>query len=203
MPSITPTRRLLALLAAGAILWFPCMEAEGQDGQRKRASGKSDIASRPELAVPLGDQASRQKIGKVLNQITVDLIHLRRISKQVHWNVTGQHFYAVHEASGEFAQLLSQHIDMIAERSLALGVPVDGRVATVQSKSRLEAGPTGFTPDTKMVRLLKERLAKMSGLLRGSISDLGEHDTVAQDMLISAKADIDKYHWQFAVQTKD
>jgi len=160
-------------------------------------------ASRIDYAVRLQGQQEREQVAAILRQATVDLIHLRRIAKQVHWNVTGPHFPAVHDLSADLADQLDNHIDRIAERSLALGTAVDGRVVTVNQTSGLVAGPVGFVPDFMMVRLISNRLATMSSRLREGVRELGALDLVAQDLLIDVKRVVDKTHWKFAVTVRD
>lgn len=171
-------------------------------GEKSSSDGQiANVASRAEFSIPMEDRDARKKIGEILNQTTADLIQLRRITKQVHWNVTGQHFHAVHVSSDELADKLVELTDTVAERALALGIAIDGRTVKVSSSSNLADGPNGFTPDFMMVRLLANRLAKMSKLLGERIGDLDNVDLVAQDLLLDVKHVVDKYHWQFAVQS--
>jgi len=167
------------------------------------ASGDPASAWPPEYALPLRKEESRERIGQLLNETVVDLIKLRRVTKQAHWNVTGQHFYAIHDTTADLAAVLEDEIDAIAERSLAVGVPVDARTVRVGSTSRLIDGPNGFNPDYSMARIMTMRLAKMSRLLTKNIDRMDEVDLVSQDLLIGAKTIVDKYHWKFAVQTRD
>jgi len=191
---------LMSVLMASAALTG---EAVAQENSSQTSAKTADVASRPEYAVPVRKEKTRKRIGDILNQTTIDLIKLRRITKQVHWNVTGKHFYAVHDTTGDFAALLNDHIDTIAERALALGIPVDGRIPHINAASRLGDGPNGFNPDYSMARIMAIRLGKASELLTQSIDRLGKLDLVSQDMLVAAKADVDKYHWQFAVQLRE
>jgi len=192
------------LLASAAWTGETIAQENRSPKNSSQTSGKTaDVASRPEYAVPVRKEKTRKRIGDILNQTTVDLIKLRRITKQAHWNVTGKHFYAVHDTTGDFAALLDDHIERIAERALALGIPVDGRIPHINAASRLGDGPNGFNPDYSMARIMAIRLGKTSELLTQRIDRLGKLDLVSQDMLVAAKADVDKYHWQFAVQLRE
>ena len=189
--------RPIFLTLAGMALLLTLPEVRGAEGDTRAAE------VRPEFAVPYDKPQDRTEAAKILHQATVDLINLRRITKQVHWNVTGGNFYGVHQTTAELAELLEDHADVIAERAVALGLSIDARSVNVSQATRLGEGPVGFTPDFMMVRLMSEELAKMSELLRPAIDELGRIDSVGQDRLIDVKHTVDKYHWQFAVQVRD
>ena len=196
---------LIAVLAAFGS-WTGHAEAQQASANAKSKSAASDGSASawpPEYALPLRKEESRERIGQHLNETVVDLIKLRRVTKQAHWNVTGQHFEAIHDATADLAAVLERQIDAIAERSLAIGIPVDARTVRVGSTSRLIDGPNGFNPDYSMSRIMTMRLAKMSRLLTKKIDRLDGIDLVSQDLLIEAKTIVDKYHWKFAVQTRD
>lgn len=208
MLAIAATVLVPSMLLFGGLVF--AQDSESKRNAKSKASQQSEadeeavtVASRPEFSVPLDSEKARKQVGRIMNVTTVDLIQLRRITKQVHWNVTGQHFHAVHVSTDELADRLDELTDKIAERALAVGVAVDGRVVKISSTSGLADGPNGFTPDFMMVRLLANRLAQMSERLGERIEQLGKVDLVAQDLLIDAKQVVDKYHWQYVVQTRD
>jgi starvation-inducible DNA-binding protein len=205
VPTHVASFGLLAVLAAFG-LWGGDVAAQqtSENAESKSAASEGSASAwPPEYALPLRKEGSRERIGQLLNETVVDLIKLRRVTKQAHWNVTGQHFHAIHDTTADLAAVLEDKIDAIAERSLAIGVPVDARTVRVGSTSRLIDGPNGFNPDYSMARIMTMRLAKMSRLLTKDIERLGEIDLVSQDLLIGAKTIVDKYHWKFAVQTRD
>lgn len=199
-------RLMLIALATFAVEAVSAQDDSSTKKKSKPNSGvdlSATVASRIEYSVPMQNEKVRKRVGEMMNETTIDLIQLRRVTKQAHWNVTGKHFHAVHTTTADLAKLLSEHADEVAERALAVGVAVDGRIVRINANSRLNGGPNGFTPDYMMARIMIDRLAQMSKLLRENIAELGQIDLVAQDLLLDVKADVDKYHWQFAVQAQE
>ncbi|NNE70363.1 MAG: DNA starvation/stationary phase protection protein Dps, partial [Rhodothermales bacterium] len=62
----------------------------------------------------------------LLNKRVADLIVLRGLAKQMHWNVRGPHFRQLHLAYDDAAASLDEPVDMTAERVSILGGVVEG-----------------------------------------------------------------------------
>ncbi|MEU9116851.1 DNA starvation/stationary phase protection protein [Streptomyces sp. NPDC048483] len=150
---------------------------------------------------PLSD-GDRAIVGNALQGALVDLVDLSLISKQVHWNVVGPRFRSVHLQLDEVVDTARQHADTVAERASAIGVPPDGRAATVAQTSGIGEVPDGWIKDGEVVRTLVTGLAAVIERMRERIIDTAEPDPVSQDILIGLAADLEKHHWMFQAESQ-
>jgi starvation-inducible DNA-binding protein len=88
----------------------------------------------------------------------------------------------------------------VAERASTIGVPPDGRAATVASSSGVAATPEGWIKDTDAVRTLVEALGAVIARMRERVAATGDPDPVSQDILIGITADLEKHHWMFQAE---
>ena len=79
-----------------------------------------------------------------LTPVVLGLQALAVNGKQAHWNVRGANFIAIHELLDSVVAHAQDGADEAAERIVALGLPIDARVATVAAKTA-SAVPAGFT----------------------------------------------------------
>jgi len=132
--------------------------------------------------------ATRKDAVRILNSTVADLFDLYARTKQAHWNLRGQSFFALHRLLDEFEATTQEHIDSAAERATALGGIVEGTLRDTVKHSRLKkrrnqyqnpASATGFAnwltstqPAVKMfVAESRSSLTKMtSGLLIYSLT---------------------------------
>ena len=153
----------------------------------------------PTVKSPLSEEA-RKATGNVLQDSLIDLIDLHLLAKQAHWNLTGRNFRSIHLQLDEVVDIAREHADTVAERAVAIGVNPDGRARTVADHSRLHQLDAGFVNDDKVIAVITDILAEMSGLFRARIEVTDDSDLVTQDLLIAVAQDLDKQHWMFAVQ---
>ena len=104
------------------------------------------IETRPE---PIIDQtqASAEDINgtqQYLAPIVWDLQALVIDGKQAHWHIRGENFIAVHELLDKVVKHAQKYADLAAERTVALGLPIDARIQTVAAKSSLPQMKDGF-----------------------------------------------------------
>jgi starvation-inducible DNA-binding protein len=118
----------------------------------------------PELVVqdvhPTLRHEERQALGADLEAMLVDLVDLSLIGKQLHWNVQGANFRALHLQLDELVETWRVLGDQVAERAVALGVAPDGRAATIAGATELEAPPAGPLPTREVVEYLTRRLPR-------------------------------------------
>ena len=69
--------------------------------------------------------STRKKAVTLPNHTVADLFDLYARTKQAHWNLRGQSFFALHKLLDEFAGITQEDIDSAAERATALGGIVD------------------------------------------------------------------------------
>lgn len=152
------------------------------------------------IGIPDVDIQSRNAVGAELQQILVDLLALSLTGKQAHWHVTGQHFRSVHEQLDEIVGDARTWSDNIAERSVTLGVTVDGRANTIVKGSTVEPFPEGWVHDADAVRLMTERIAALIARLRERLDDLGRLDLVTRDLVLEVVGGLEKHLWMLQAQ---
>ncbi|WP_369392242.1 Dps family protein [Streptomyces sp. CG1] len=149
---------------------------------------------------PLAD-ADLKTVAEALQGALVDLVDLSLVAKQIHWNVVGPRFRSIHLQLDEVVASARTHSDTVAERASALGVPPDGRAASVASGSAIKATPAGWIKDTDAVRTMVEALGAVIVRMRERVDATGEPDAVSQDIFISITADLEKHHWMFQAES--
>ncbi|GGS51140.1 DNA starvation/stationary phase protection protein [Streptomyces griseoviridis] len=148
---------------------------------------------------PLSD-ASLKTVSEALRGALVDLVDLALVAKQIHWNVVGPRFRSVHLQLDEVVATARTHSDTVAERAAALGVPPDGRAATVAVGSGIGATPEGWIDDSTAVAAIVDALGAVIGRMRERIAATGDPDPVTQDLFIQVTADLEKQHWMFQAE---
>lgn len=140
-------------------------------------------------------------VGEALQGALVDLVDLSLIAKQVHWNVIGPRFRSIHLQLDEVVGTARAHMDAVAERSASLGVPPDGRAATVSADSGLAPVHSGWQQDTQAVEILVDALGTAARRMRERIETVQDPDPVTEDLLLAVTADLEKHHWMFQATT--
>ena len=143
---------------------------------------------------------STESPAKDLQETLVDLIDLSLQGKQAHWNLTGPHFRGLHLQLDEMVDEYRDWYDEVAERSVALGVPADGRAATVARDSSLDPAPAGWIPDRDVIGMFTDRLAGVAERMRNRFDRL-ETDLVTQDLLIGIVHGLEKQLWMIRAQS--
>src|SRR5690349_10248417 len=95
----------------------------------------SDLSTAPEIAAGAA---------QFLSPVVLDLEALVVNGKQAHWHVRGGSFIGVHELLDQVVDHAQEYADSAAERVVALGLPVDSRLATVAQKATLPTLSDGF-----------------------------------------------------------
>lgn len=129
-----------------------------------------------------------------LSPVVVGLTALSVNGKQAHWNVRGANFIAIHELLDSVVDHARDWSDEAAERIVALGLPIDGRLSTVAAKSA-SAVPAGFTQWNDMVRAVISDIDVVLGDLQSAIDGLDEIDLTSQDVAIGIKEGLEKDRW--------
>lgn len=148
---------------------------------------------------PLSDN-DLKVVSEALQRALVDLVDLSLVAKQVHWNVIGPRFRSIHLQLDEVVDSARQHSDTVAERASALGVPPDGRAATVARGSGIGSVPQGWVKDTDAVGTLVSALGAVITRMRERVESTAEADPVSQDIFIGITADLEKHHWMFQAE---
>ncbi|GAA5074478.1 starvation-inducible DNA-binding protein [Thermocatellispora tengchongensis] len=151
------------------------------------------------ITSPLPDEA-RKVVAEALQGALVDLIDLSLIAKQAHWNLIGHNFRSIHLQLDEIVSLAREHMDVMAERAVALGINPDGRVGTVAKSTPVQQLEAGYLQDGKVIAAMTDILDAMIKRMRERVRATEEPDPVTQDLLISVTQGLEKQHWMVQAQ---
>ncbi|MCU1569379.1 MAG: starvation/stationary phase protection protein [Naasia sp.] len=134
-------------------------------------------------------------VAELLQPVLVHLTALHVDGKQAHWHVRGRDFIDVHELLDLYVEHVREWADEVAERVVALGLPVDGRIATVASATTTPEFPEGFqnVPDT--IAAVVTQIDATLEVLHTSIEEIEEIDPGSQDVLIEIERGLVKDRW--------
>ena len=146
----------------------------------------SDLATTPELAAG---------VAQFLTPVVIDLEALVVDGKQAHWNVRGGSFQGVHERLDLLVANAQEWSDTAAERIVALGLPVDSRIATVAAKTTLPSLPAGFHGWQDTVAHTVAQIDAALVTVRTAVVGLDEVDLNSQDVAIEIERGLTKERW--------
>ncbi|BDV30772.1 Dps family protein [Microbacterium terricola] len=115
--------------------------------------------------------------------------------KQAHWNVRGTNFLSIHELLDTVVDHAQAASDEAAERIVALGLPIDARLATIAQKATPSAIGAGFTQWDETVRDIVADIDVILVDVQAAIDGLDEIDLTSQDIVIGIKAGLEKDRW--------
>jgi starvation-inducible DNA-binding protein len=146
----------------------------------------SPFSTTPELAAG---------VAQFLAPVVVDLEALVVNGKQAHWHVRGRNFVGVHELLDTLVEHAQEYADLAAERIVALGLPVDSRIATVAAKTTLPPLSEGFQhSDVTIAEVIAEVDAALLQVRR-AVEGLDEVDLNSQDVVIEIERGLTKDRW--------
>lgn len=138
----------------------------------------------------------RAALAQLLNDALASLIDLQLQAKQAHWNVKGPTFIALHELFDSVAGDVTEFVDTVAERIVALGGIAEGTLSVVGLRTKLAAYPLGITSGRDHVEALSTGLAVVCKAVRAAIdraTELDDADTA--DLFTGISRDLDKKLW--------
>lgn len=142
----------------------------------------------------------RDALGTSLQAVLVDLLDLAAVGKQLHWNVVGAGFRALHLQLDELVDEVRELSDRVAERARALGWSPDGRSATVAARSSLPELPDGELPAAAVITHITAHLVAATVTSRRAADHAADLDPVTQDVLNSVTATFEQHAWMFEAQ---
>ena len=135
-----------------------------------------------------------------LQATVVELLELFHDSKQCHWNLRGPLYLPLHEKLQENADEYRKYADLMAERVLQVGRPIDGRTGVVAATANLGEMPGGYLTDKQVLILMTERITTVAKRVRQRIERMSKVDEVTSNKLQDLSYELDKHVWQFRVQ---
>ncbi|MDA4895642.1 MULTISPECIES: Dps family protein [Microbacterium] len=130
-----------------------------------------------------------------LTPVVLGLQALTINGKQAHWHVRGANFVGVHELLDTIVAHAGDFADTAAERIVALGLPIDARVATVAEKAAATKVPAGFTSSDELVRDVIADIDAILADVRAAVEGLDEIDLTSQDVAIEIQRGLEKDRW--------
>lgn len=141
------------------------------------------------------ESAEVKEIVTQLEDRLVGCIDLQLVLKQIHWNVVGNTFIAVHEMLDEHVEAVRKMTDEIAERIATLGGEPIGTPGHVVANRTWDDYPLGRASVTDHLEALLSVYEGVIGDHRGAIKTVGAIDPVTEDLLIGQTAKLELYHW--------
>ncbi|QYM76112.1 Dps family protein [Leucobacter luti] len=142
-----------------------------------------------------GDLARPSGVAQYLTPVVHDLIALAVNGKQAHWHVRGANFIGVHEFLDQVVAHAQDASDEVAERIVALGLPVDGRIGTVAARTSTTELSDGFQQSNVTIREMVAQLDATLTTVYAAVKGLDEIDLVSQDIVIAIAQQLDKDRW--------
>jgi starvation-inducible DNA-binding protein len=138
----------------------------------------------------------RAKAVAMLNEHLAQAIDLMLRAKQAHWNVKGANFIALHQLFDRLNEELSEYVDLIAERAVALGGIAEGLISLVQQRTKLGEYSLSIFEGRDHLEAISSGLATWGRLARHAIdqaSQFGDLDTA--DVFTEVSRGLDKKLW--------
>lgn len=163
------------------------------------ANGKLDYRN-PAADAQIPVEADKRKpVTDDLQATVVELLELFHDSKQCHWNLRGPLYLPLHEKLQENADEYRKYADILAERVLQVGNPIDGRTGVVAATANLGDFPGGYLSDKQVLIIMTERITTVAKRVRQRIDHLSKVDEVTSNQLQELSYELDKHVWQFRV----
>ncbi|PFG31141.1 Dps family protein [Paramicrobacterium agarici] len=130
-----------------------------------------------------------------LSPLVIDLEALVVNGKQAHWHLRGHNFIGVHELLDTLVSDAQEWADLAAERVVALGLPVDSRLATVAAKTTLPELSAGFQQSEDTIVEVVAMLDAAIQTARTAVDELDEIDLNSQDVAVEIVRGLEKDRW--------
>lgn len=134
-------------------------------------------------------------VAQFLQPLVANLTAMHVDGKQAHWHVRGPNFIGIHELLDVYVDHVREWADLVAERVVALGLPVDGRIATTAKSTTTPPLRNGFqsTPDT--IAQVVAQIDATLEVLHTGIDELEDIDVNSQDVLVEIERGLVKDRW--------
>lgn len=146
------------------------------------------------------DDEAKRAVQERLQPMVVDLIDLALTAKQLHWNIVGPNFKAIHEQLDEVVDQYRTWSDDVAERLTSIGVAPDGRVQRVAGDSPADPAPEDWVGQDDVVAVITDRIEAVARATRQRLDGLGDVDLASEDLLIEILDGLEMQLWMWSAQ---
>ena len=146
-------------------------------------------------------QASAEDINgtqQFLAPVVIAMQALAIDGKQAHWHIRGENFIAVHELLDKVVKHASKYADLAAERTVALGLPVDARLSTIAARNPLPEMKDGFQNYGPMIEQVVAQIDAAIAVVRDAVEGLDDIDLNSQDVAIEIERGLVEDRWFLA-----
>jgi starvation-inducible DNA-binding protein len=141
-------------------------------------------------------ESDRLPLIELLNGRLADTADLYSQIKQAHWNVKGPNFFQLHQLFDQLAAEVFPYIDVIAERSTALGGVALGTARMAAAALTLPEYPVEAAEGQRHLKGLVDRYAVFTAKIRKAIDVADEHhDRSTADLFTEISRTADKQLW--------
>ncbi|MBX3312368.1 MAG: DNA starvation/stationary phase protection protein [Microbacteriaceae bacterium] len=139
-----------------------------------------------------------KEIAKYLSPVVANLTALSVDAKQAHWHVRGPNFLQIHELLDTVVDHAREQTDIVAERIVALGEPLDARIQWLAKVTTTPELPAGFQNTDVFIEGIVSQIDATLKLVRGAIDALDDIDLPSQDIVIALATELEKDRWFLA-----
>ena len=104
-------------------------------------------------------------------------------------------YLPIHEKLQENADDYRKYADLLAERILQVGNPVDGRTGVVAATANLGEFSGGYLSDKQVLILITERITTLAKRIHQQIKYLSKVDEFTSNKLQYLSYELDKHVW--------
>lgn len=138
---------------------------------------------------------SNKLVEDALQQGLVDLNALALQGKQIHWNLEGPGFQAIHEFLDTIVDLTRDAYDDFAERLVTIGGQPDGRAQTIIDTTVVKPLDKGYIKVDKGCEIYEAAIMAVSNKMKEVIPAVDDVDPLSSDLLISTAFELEKKAW--------
>lgn len=137
-------------------------------------------------------------VAQFLTPVVTELTALTVNMKQLHWHVRGDSFLEVHRFLDTVVDHSLEWADLAAERIIALGLPLDGRLQSVAENTKTPKLKDGFIQSTEAIKAALGQIDAALTVVREALDALDDIDLASQDVAIEIERGLIKDRWFLA-----
>lgn len=134
-------------------------------------------------------------VQKHFSPLVVNLTALSVDGKQAHWHVRGTNFLSVHEFLDDLVDHARSFTDVVAERIVALGTPVDARIQTVGKQTETAEIVSGFASTNEFIQAMIDQIDVCLDTAKSAQAAFADVDPTSEDIAIEVIRQLEQDRW--------